>query len=171
MNPDHRKDRRPLIIIDDAGPLDPDVWKKDGPEQQLRKAGEVEPSWPDGKTRPYKVMTHTGDVVWLTAEEYRDYDRLRLEAVHKLNANRQGSRQIPVPGFLPGEHVSIELESGIARWGGSVVSVKPDGRMKVSTRGLAAGMRVTVSGGLGSKGGHYVVTAAAKDSVRLRLAL
>jgi hypothetical protein len=112
-----------LLIIDDAGPVRPELFGRERPANDVvliaqDKPGlpadsfkkwkpdiEIKPGemWPDGKVRPHKIKAASGETIWLTVEEY---DALVLEARHRARANKVGPSTAPRPLLSAGELVT-----------------------------------------------------------------
>ena len=118
--------------------------------------------WPDGKVRPHRVKTVKGEIVALTDEEF---DRLVTAARHKYYANKQGARKAPRTVLKAGDTIKLLLENSEGYWAARVEDVKVDGRIRVATRGLEAGMRLRAGVEL------FIVTSAGENVARLRMVI
>lgn len=93
------KKKKPLVATVGDGPLGPDL-----PSELFKQQEPLEgDTWPDGKRRPHKVKTRTGEVVALTDEEF---DHFILQARHRYYAG-QGDRKAPRSGLAAGDTVML----------------------------------------------------------------
>jgi hypothetical protein len=126
-------DDKKLLIVDD----ETDLMQKALPVKTTMRESSLKlkphEMWPDGKVRPHRIRTKSGEIVALTDDEFAS---LVLVARHQANANPQGKSARQKPDLVPGEHLALWSDS---HEHAVVVKVKADGRVIVSHSRFAEG--------------------------------